>query len=58
MSDFSELAAFHRVGPDGVPAVVARLAARHGTGEVAELVWRNELGGLTFRLGVGPVRRT
>ncbi len=54
MSDFSELAAFHRVGPDGVPAVVARLTARHGTGEVAELVWRNELGGLTFRLGVGP----
>lgn len=49
--EFSELAAFHRVGPDGIPAVVHGLAAEHGA---AELVWRNELGGLTFRLGSGP----
>ncbi len=51
MSGFSDLAAFHRLGPDGVPPVVLALAAEHGD---ARLVWRNELGGLTFRLGDGP----
>lgn len=41
------LASFHRLGDDGVPAVVVELA-----GECQpELVWRNELGGLTFRIG-------
>lgn len=51
VSDFADLAAFHRVGPGGVPAAVVALADGHGP---AELVWRNELGGLTFRLGRGP----
>ncbi len=51
VSGFSDLAAFHRLGPDGVPPVVLALAAEHGD---ARLVWRNELGGLTFRLGDGP----
>lgn len=51
VDEFSELAAFHRVGPEGVPAVVLDLADRHGA---PELVWRNELGGLTFRFGSGP----
>jgi len=43
--DFSELKAFHTLGDDPVPAVVAALG-----GGAADLVWRNELGGLTFRL--------
>ncbi|GHE09558.1 aminoglycoside 3'-phosphotransferase [Klenkia taihuensis] len=51
MSDVADLAAFHTLGPDGVPAVVLGLQERYGT---AQLVWRNELGGLTFRLGDGP----
>lgn len=51
VDEFSELAAFHRLGPDGVLPVVDELAYRYGP---AELVWRNELGGLTFRLGSGP----
>lgn len=46
-SDFSHLAAAHRIGDDAVPEVVLRLAG----GRRAELVWRNELGGLTFRIG-------
>ncbi len=51
VDDFADLAAFHRLGPDGVPAVVLGLAEQHGPDV---LVWRNELGGLTFRLGDGP----
>ena len=42
--DFSDLAAQHTLGDDPVPGVVAELA---GTAR-PELVWRNELGGLTF----------
>lgn len=47
MSDWSALAAQHTLGGDPVPDVVLGLAA----GRPAELVWRNELGGLTFRIG-------
>jgi kanamycin kinase len=43
---FSDLAQFHMLGPDGVPAVVLDLARS----ESVDLVWRNEMGGLTFRL--------
>jgi kanamycin kinase len=42
--DFSDLAALHKLGDDPIPDVVLGIAAGH---EV-ELVWRNELGGLTF----------
>lgn len=45
--DFSHLAELHELGDDPIPGVVLDIAAG---GEV-ELVWRNELGGLTFRLG-------
>ena len=45
--DFSDLAAFHTLGDDRVPLVVLALAGR----DDPELVWRNELGGLTFRIG-------
>lgn len=41
------LAAWHSLGDDPIPDVVTELAA----GRPAELVWRNELGGLTFRIG-------
>ena len=43
---FAALAAQHSLGDDPVPNVVAEFAA----GRSAELVWRNELGGLTFRI--------
>ena len=42
---FSHLADLHALGDDPVPAIVVDLAAGAGV----ELVWRNELGGLTFR---------
>ncbi len=45
--DFSHLAGLHTLGDDAIPPVVLNLAAGAGV----ELVWRNELGGLTFRLG-------
>ena len=45
--DFAGLAAQHALGDDPVPEAVLELAA----GRPAELVWRNELGGLTFRMG-------
>ena len=44
--DFSALAELHTLGDDPVPGVVVDLAA----GRHADLVWRNELGGLTFRI--------
>ena len=44
--DFSALAELHQLGDDPVPDVVVGLAA----GRPADLVWRNELGGLTFRI--------
>ncbi len=43
---FAHLAALHTLGDQPVPALVRRLA---GTTE-PELVWRNDLGGLTFRI--------
>jgi kanamycin kinase len=45
--DFAALAAQHTLGDDPVPEVVLRLA----DGRQPELAWRNELGGLTFRIG-------
>ncbi len=45
--DFSHLAALHTLGDEPMPPVVLDLTAR----AAAELVWRNELGGLTFRVG-------
>lgn len=45
--DFSRLAAQHTLGDDPIPPVVHE-AAR---GQTPELVWRNDLGGLTFRAG-------
>jgi kanamycin kinase len=51
-ADFSHLATLHSLGGDPVPRVVADLAA----GGDAELVWRNELGGLTFRVPAGYVK--
>jgi kanamycin kinase len=46
-SEFSHLAELHTLGDDPVPNVVIELAA----GRTSELVWRNDLGGLTFRIG-------
>lgn len=43
--DFSDLAAYHTLGDDGVPAIAVELLGE----DDPELVWRNELGGLTFR---------
>ena len=45
--DFSHLAELHTLGSDPTPEVVVDLAE----GRPADLVWRNELGGLTFRVG-------
>ncbi len=45
---FAHLAALHTMGSEAVPDVVLRLAAADGV--APELVWRNDLGGLTFRL--------
>ena len=44
--DFAHLAALHTLGDDPVPHVVLEIA----DGRPAHLVWRNELGGLTFRI--------
>jgi kanamycin kinase len=44
--DFSSLAEQHTLGDDPIPPAVVGFAA----GRAAELVWRNELGGLTFRV--------
>ena len=45
--DFAALAAHHRLGDDPIPEIVLELAGNRP----AELAWRNELGGLTFRIG-------
>jgi kanamycin kinase len=45
--DFAHLAEQHTLGGDAVPDVVQALAGA----DEPELLWRNELGGLTFRLG-------
>lgn len=42
---FSHLSEFHELGDQAIPTVVRELASGRGL----ELVWRNELGGLTFR---------
>lgn len=44
-SEFADLARFKDQGEDSVPSVVLDLHAE------PELVWRNELGGLTYRIG-------
>ena len=44
--DFSHLAALHELGDTSVPDMVVMLAGDRQ----AELIWRNELGGLTFRI--------
>ncbi|MGI9030647.1 MAG: phosphotransferase [Ilumatobacteraceae bacterium] len=44
--DFSHLAELHQLGNDPIPAIVVDLA----DGRPVDLVWRNELGGLTFRI--------
>lgn len=50
--EFSHLADQHRIGDDEMPAIVAEL-----NGDAApELVWRNDLGGLTFRIGDSYVK--
>jgi kanamycin kinase len=46
-ADFAHLAELHALGEDPVPRVVLEIAG----GRAAELVWRNEVGGLTFRVG-------
>ncbi len=45
--DFSHLAELHVLGDDKIPDVVVGLAGE----STIDLVWRNDLGGLTFRLG-------
>ena len=45
--DGAALVAFHTLGDDPVPGIVREIAA----GREIELAWRNELGGLTFRIG-------
>ena len=45
--DFAALAAQHALGDDPIPDVVLDVA----DGRPAELAWRNDLGGLTFRIG-------
>jgi len=44
---FAELAQFHTLGHDPIPDIVLELAGDCPP----QLVWRNELGGLTFRIG-------
>lgn len=43
--EFSDLAKFHTLGDQPVPEVVLAMTE----GDTPDLVWRNELGGLTFR---------
>jgi kanamycin kinase len=50
--DFAGLAAQHTLGDDPIPDVVLALAADRP----AELAWRNDLGGLTFRIGARYVK--
>lgn len=45
--DFSHLAASHELGDEAVPHAILDIA----DGVDAQLVWRNELGGLTFQIG-------
>lgn len=50
--DFAHLALQHTLGDDPIPAAVLRLA----DGLEPRLVWRNDLGGLTFRVGSRVVK--
>lgn len=54
MSDpgFAHLAELHQLGDTPIPPVVRRLA---GVAE-PDLVWRNDLGGLTFRVADGYLK--
>lgn len=45
-SEFADLALFHALGDQPIPDVVRSLAGQR----TPELAWRNEVGGLTFRL--------
>ena len=45
--DFSALGAQHTLGDQEVPKIVVEFADRRGI----DLLWRNDLGGLTFRAG-------
>ena len=45
--EFARLAAQHEIGDDVIPEVVVAIA----DGRPVDLVWRNDLGGLTFRVG-------
>jgi kanamycin kinase len=45
--EFASLARLHALGDDQIPGVVLQLAR----GDIPLLEWRNELGGLTFRIG-------
>jgi kanamycin kinase len=46
-SEFADLAQFQTLGDRPIPDIVRSLAGRR----TPELAWRNELGGLTFRIG-------
>ena len=51
-ADLGDLARYHTLAGEAVPTVIRNLAGRNEP----ELVWRNELGGLTFRLGARFVK--
>jgi len=46
-TEFAYLAQLHALGDDPIPPIVLEIAGH----DEPELVWRNELGGLTFRIG-------
>lgn len=50
--DFSNLGAQHTLGDESIPEIVLAYA----DGFPPELVWRNDLGGLTFRIGARFVK--
>ena len=49
--DFSHLAELHTLRGQAVPRIAIALADAAGIAGGPELAWRNDLGGLTFRLG-------
>lgn len=46
-TEFAHLAQLHALGEDPIPPVVSEIAGE----DEPDLVWRNELGGLTFQIG-------